>query len=962
MRFFLSILFVAVLFNVQGKNGTIKGAIIEDATGETLIGATIQIAGTTIGTITDLDGKFALNIAVGTYDVKISYISFQDIMIKNVHVKANEVTVLEQLRMRDADLKLNEIVVTAEAIRTTEVALMSIRKNAQTMMDGISSSKMSLIGDASAVEAVKRVIGVSIEGGKYVYVRGLGDRYSKTMMNNAEIPGLDPDRNTIQMDIFPTNLISNMTISKTFTVDLPADFTGGLINIETVGFPERKTIKASVGTSYNPNMNLRSDFISYKGGDLDFLGFDDDTRALPDQARGERIPTPLNDPSGSTVNEFLKGFNPTMAVREKMSLLNMSLSFSMGNQLDIERDGKSRKLGYVFSFSYKNDYEYSDNVFLGDYQKDIDNSVYDLIYADKKTGQLSEQNTLMGMLGGIAYKSTLSKLRFTIMHLQKGTSTASHIFKDNNSEAVGQSGYTAITDVLTYNQSSLTNVLITGKHVMQNQGWSVDWRISPTYSYSADPDIRETPFSIIGDNQYTFNAGEGGLPSRTWRYLKELNTVAKVDFTKKYSLIGDDAKLKFGGSYTIKYRDYEILGYNLKFFGTQPNWSEPNPDLILQGNNLFPNGRVYLDNAQKTINPNEYQSNNHTMALYVSNDFVITRNLKSVLGLRVENFVQRHTGRDAPFANGNSEGHNLDNEKVLKSFDFFPSVNFIYTVAEEQNIRIAYSNTIARPSFKEVSYAQIIDPITNIIFNGALYDGYSDWDGNIQETRINNFDIRYEFFLEKGQIVSISGFAKIFDKPIEIVRIPEQQTSIEVQPRNVGNGKLFGFEFEFVKSLGFITPVFNELSVNGNFTYVYSEVKMTDGEYDFRVQQARIGETVKNRRPMAGQAPWVVNGGFTYLNKDMGLDVGVFYNVKGPTLKIVGLGISPDIYTVPFQSLNFSANKTFGRNSQMSVGFKVSNILNDRKEEVFESYKAVGAYALIKEQGRTFSLGFTYKF
>lgn len=956
-----------VLTIVNAQTGTIRGKVIEDATNETLIGATVQIPGTTIGTITDLDGNFTLKVASGIYSLKVSYISYNDVIVQDVTVKSGDVAVVGEVRLKDADLKLDEIVVTAEAVRTTEVALMSIRKNSQTMMDGISSAKMSLTGDATAVEAIKRVTGVSIEGGKYVFVRGLGDRYSKTMMNNIDIPGLDPDRNTIQLDIFPTNLISNMTISKTFTAELPADFTGGLINIETVEFPERKKVEASIGTSYNPNMNLKSDYISYEGGNLDFLGFDDGTRALPSNARGDQIPTPISDPSGVTVNKFLKDFDPTMAVKEKTSLLNLSLSYSMGDQIDIERDGKNRKLGYILSFSYKNDYEYYDNVFYGDYQKDNDDfDVYDLIYADKKTGQVSETSTLMGVLGGIAYKTSLSKYRITAMHLQKGTSSAGHIFTDNNSEAVGQSGYQAISDILAYNQSSLSNILLTGKHVIQDKGWEMDWRVSPTYSFSADPDIRKTPFSIVGDT-YTFNAGEGGLPSRTWRYLNEINVTSKFDATKKYTLLNEDAKLKFGGAYTFKYRDYEILGYNLKFFGIQPSWPVPDPDLLLTDENLFPTGVLWFDASQKSVNPNEYQSNNQTLAFYASNEFSILPNLKSILGLRVENFVQKHTGRDALWANNNPTGHNLDNETVLKSFDFFPSVNFIYTVAEEQNIRIAYSNTIARPSFKEVSYAQIIDPITNIIFNGALYE-YKDesgnlvWDGNITETRINNFDLRYEFFMKNGQIFSVSGFAKLFDRPIEIVRIHTQQTSVEVQPRNVGNGKLFGAEFEFVKSLSFISSFLDDFSINGNFTYVYSEVDMTDGEYSQRLQQAREGESIKNTRPMAGQAPWVVNSGLVYLNRDLGLDIGLFYNVKGPTLKIVGLGIYPDIYTVPFHSLNFSASKKFGKENRISLGFKMSNILNDKKEEIFNSYNASDAFALIKEPGTTVSIGFSYKF
>ncbi len=149
------------------------------------------------------------------------------------------------------------------------------------MMGGISAAQIQLAGDGTAVEAAKRVTGVTIEGGKYVYVRGLGDRYSKTMLDNMNIPGLDPDRNTLQMDIFPTDLINNITVVKNFTADLPADFRGGLVNLEIKDFPDEKIFDVSVGVGFNPSMHLNSDYLGYQGGNTDFLGFDDGTRALP---------------------------------------------------------------------------------------------------------------------------------------------------------------------------------------------------------------------------------------------------------------------------------------------------------------------------------------------------------------------------------------------------------------------------------------------------------------------------------------------------------------------------------------------------------------------------------------------------------------------------------------------------------------------------------------------------------
>lgn len=946
------------------QKGTIRGSVIEDATGETLVGATVVIKGTTRGTITDLDGQFTLKVEPGTYDIQVSYISYNNLTIEDVEVKLDDVTVIKNLRLKDADLKLDEVVVTAEAVRNTEVALLSMRKKSQSMMDGISASKIQLTGDATAVEAVKRVPGVSIEGGKYVYVRGLGDRYSKTTLNHVDIPGLDPDRNTLQMDMFPTSLVSNITVTKNFTPELPADFTGGLLNIETVAFPERKILKASFGTSFNPNSHFKDDFLAYEGGNTDFLGFDDGTRALPSGARSENIPRP-NFTTDEQVGDFVNSFSSVLSAENETSFMDMSASISYGNQIELkERNGeisKSPKLGYVFSLSYKYDFEYFEDAEDGDYQKYIDQSLYELQPAHVQKGNIGQQSVLVGALGGIAYKTNLSKIRLTAMHLQSGTSSAGEFEINNNGEAPGQSGYYGIGDVLEYNQRSLTNVILNGKHLINETGWEIDWSISPTLSISEDPDIRKTAFTIELDT--SFNSGSAGYPSRIWRELNEISAVGKVDLKNKHKLFGEDATLKFGGSYTYKDRYYEIIEYTITFNGEAPDFPEADAALLLVPENLYPTNDdgVYYNTNYSNPNPNEYQSNSTNIGLYVSEEFTVLNNLKSILGARMEYHVLRHTGRDQEGASGGTGGNVLDNEKVLDAVDLFPSVNFIYEFSENLKIRTAYSRTIARPSFKEMSYAQIVDPLSNTIFNGGLFQ-YSDWDGDLHETRIDNIDLRGEFFMERGQIISASFFYKQFDDPIELIRIPEASAGPEYQPRNVGDGRLFGFELEAIKGLGFMSPLLDNYSVSGNLTLVKSEISMTDKEYNSRVSNARDGEDIDDTREMAGQSPYVVNAGITYNNSESGLDIGLFYNVKGPTLEIVGTRNIPDVYTDPFHSLNFSVNYKFGKEKRMTVDLKASNILDEKVESVFKSYEAADQIYSSRYLGRSFSLGCSYKF
>jgi TonB-dependent receptor len=964
----------AIAANAQ--TGIIRGVVMDGELGEPLFSATVVIKETTNGAITDLDGNFEIRVETGTTALEISYIGYKTVVVEGIEVKPNEVTVVNNIVLKeDADLGV-EIVVSAEAIESSETAIINIKTKSASMIDGISSDRIREIGDGNVAEATKRITGVSVEGGKYVYVRGLGDRYSKTTLNGVDVPGLDPDRNSLQMDIFPTNLISNIIVSKTFTADLPADFTGGLLNIDTKEFPEEKQLSISLSTAYNPQYHFNSNFLTYDGGATDFLGFDDGTRALPSGTGGAAVPTPFTPGvTDAQVTDFIQGFSPTLDAREQLSFLDLSAGISYGNQIRLknknEDDLTPRKLGYIFSLSYQSDYKHYTDVTYGEFQRPTDPSNYDMVTADLRQGALSERSFLVGGLAGLAYKTNISKVKMTVLHLQNGISRAGEFDVENFAAAVGQSGYDAVSDNLEYNQRSLSNLLLSGSHLFTDSKWELDWKLSPTYSTSLDPDIRRTPFSF--DGNYSFSAGEAGNPSRIWRSLNELNTTARIDASKRF----DNAVnlgLKFGLSHNFKLRNYEIRLYEI-LFRTSQNWPGADPSLVLSNDNIYTgDGRdngSYIQSGNADPNPNAYTSNVNNLAAYVSTDFTVLEKLKSTVGLRTEYYVQRHTGRDIAYAAGDLvNGNNLENEVVLQSINLFPTVNLTYSITEKVQLRAAYNRTIARPSFKELSYAQILDPITNRIFNGSLFsysstiDGQQvvTWNGNLVETNIDNVDLRWEWFMPRNQFISVSAFYKNFINPIELVRIPEQQTSAEYQPRNVGNGRVLGGEFELRKDFGFINENLNGLAFNTNVTVVYSAITMTDLEFNARKSFEREGEDIQRTRDMAGQSPWVINAGLSYTNNDWGTNMGLFYNVKGPTLIIVGTGLIPDIYSQPIHSLNFSYNQKLGKDQRTILEFNVSNLLNWRDESFHRSFNADPQVFNSINPGITFSLGINHRF
>jgi len=958
LNLLLAATFILITSLLQAQNGTVRGTVIDDELGDEMIGVTVMIKGTTKGSVTDFDGKFNISIAPGIYNLKVSFVSFETLEISDIEVKAGETVIFDPIRLKESVEELEAVVVTADVIKSSEAALLTVKKKSANMIDGISASSFKKIGDSNAAGAVKRVTGVSVEGGKYVYVRGLGDRYTKTTLNNVDIPGLDPDRNSLQIDIFPTNMLNNMVISKTATADQPADFTGGLVNIETKDFPEQKILDVSVGITYNPSMHFKNEALTYEGSSTDWLGFDSDLRELPKRADNQDLPF-INEPDAARV--VSDQFSKTLAASEETNFMNYNLGISVGNQKNFD-NGNS--LGYIFTGTYKRDNEYFEEVTYGEYQKQDEPTAYDFGIQSISTGSYSTENTLLGGLVGIAYKTSTAKYKFSVMHLQNGEKRTAELYtisdsQDDDFDPRLISDYTSISNNLEYSERGLTNILLRGEHHINGNQWVIDWKFSPTISKLADPDIRRASFSNDTDD-FLINPGAAGVPTRIWRFLDEVDYVGRVDITNEGSFLGAEAKYKFGGSYVTKDREYSIQNLFVQQTSARTDWSGDFNE-ILSDDRLFPTGTMYYQNGPVNPNPNSYISDSRNISAYVSGEINPFTTLKTIVGLRMEAFQQHHTGRDQ------QSTIVLDDSLVLDAVNFFPSLNNIYSLTDNMNLRLSFYRTIARPSFKELSFASILDPVSNRTFNGGFFpynddEGNVVWDGNLRSTLINNFDLRWEFFQKRGELFSVSLFYKRFEAPIELVRIAASQTGNEFQPRNVGDGRILGAEFEFRKSLQFIHSSLSDFSVYGNVTIVDSQIEMTDQEFNARAVYEKEGETIDNTRDMAGQAPYVINFGLQYNNAKKGIDAGLFYNVKGETLTVVGIGFFPDIYSQPFHSLNFNLNKTFGAKDQISANFSVSNILNDNREEFFVGFEANNEIFNQLTPGTEIGLGVSYSF
>jgi hypothetical protein len=963
MRYFrfLSLLFAFILipFSINAQKGIIRGAVVDESNGEALISVTIVAEGTIVGITTDLDGKFNLSIDPGTYNLKISYVSYESQTIKNVKVNAGEVTLLDNIRLKQSTIGLSEVTITASASRSSDGAITTLRMNSPSLTDGISANSFKKMGDSDAASSMKRVTGVSVEGGKYVYVRGLGDRYTKTILNGVDIPGLDPDRNTMQMDIFPTNLIDNIIVHKSFSAELPADFTGGVIDIAIKDFPDQKKGNISLSSSYNPDFHFKNDFLTYEGGRTDFLGFDDGTRAIPATENLPFFASVIANPSGEQgmrYQEILKGFNPKMAAMQQMSLMDYSFAGSFGNQIPV----KKITIGYNFGFSYKSNNEFYKDAEYGRYGLSSDPDIMDLEVREFQKGDFGVKSVLLSGLAGFSVKTKNSKYRINLIHLQNGESKAG-IFDYTGSDQ--GSNFSGFQHNLEYSERALTNLLIDGRTTFNTSKWDIVWKLSPTISSISDPDARFIRY-VTDNSDYRINT-ESGFPERIWRNLSEMNLIGVVHVSKEFRFRGEKARLNFGGQYGYKERDFMIRKF---MFNIRNVPLTGDPDEIFRSENLWPlygtgytSGTTYEPGFVPS-NPNQFNANSSNTSGYVSLEMNLTKRLRTIAGLRVENYLQRYTGQ-------NQLGTIiLDNTELLDETGFFPSVNLIYSLTPKQNIRLSYAKTIARPSFKELSFAEIVDPLSGRTFVGGMFRDADDiagreyWNGNLVSSQIHNADLRWEIFRKNNQLISVSGFYKYFYNPIEIVQYATQTGCF--QPRNVGNGQVLGLELELRQNLGEMAGALKNFDLTSNISFTRSRIELSLTEYYSRLENARAGQTIVKYREMAGQAPWIINSGITYnggesrLLKD--LEAGLYYNVQGTTLQYVGIADRPDIYTLPFHSLNLSLSKAFGKEKRTQIGFKIDNLLNEKKESVFRSFNPTDQFFTKLEPGITYHLKFSY--
>ncbi|MFZ1322359.1 MAG: TonB-dependent receptor [Ignavibacteria bacterium] len=885
----LLFLFIILIFTSNIYSQSISGKVTEHTNSEPLVGAVIKITGTIIGTLTDLDGTFMLeSIDAGNYNLEISYIGYTPVTIKDVKVRDGENTKVN-ISLKVDGLTTEEITVESSTTLSNEQSLLEAQKNSATIQDGISEQQINRAPDATTADVLKRVSGVNIIDNKYVFVRGTSERYNNTTLNGVEVPSTEADRKSFSFDLFPSKLLENIIVAKSFSPDMPGNFSGGLVQLNTKDFVDELIMNFETSGSYLEGTTSNGDFYSYNAGQSKILFFNSGK-----DNGGRDIPS--NFPSGkfSGQNNYGKTLTNNWDQENRKAPVNGGFQLALGNNLNIA----DNPLGVLFSYTYKNGFE-NTSIQRNEYNSDTSTLInYD--------GRISQYTVLNGGLFNANYRiGNNNKINFK--------NTYSVNSEDNTQYYEGI--YKVIADydrkiyATDFIERSLFSSLLSGSHYLNNlNNLNITWIGSYAESERNEPDTKTTFYQreLGTDDPYfaplstipTANVGQ-----RFYSFLKDIKRNLAVDFDMKFLKLGNGStsKVKFGTFATGTDRDFSARNFAPANAGSFQIGFQP-IETIFSEQNIDSTKLYYVEITDKS---DAYTASENLYAGFLMFDIPLDK-LRIISGLRFEYNEQKLNG----FVRQTGDPV-LVNQR---NNDYLPSINLTYALNEKTNLRASATQTVSRPELREIAPFSFIDFVT---------EGQLTGNPELEESLIQNYDLRYELFPAAGEIVSFSLFYKHFDQPIEKIIVPTLQTAIPSY--TFGNAKEgainYGMELEVRKNLGFISKSLIDLTLNANFALVNSEVNLEG-------LQTAVSETT---RRLQGQSPYTVNVGLFYDNYDLGLSANLLYNKFGAKISEVGRSGFNDVMEQGRDLLDLHISKTFLGNFEGKFGIR--NIL--AQDQVF---------------------------
>ncbi|RHW75120.1 TonB-dependent receptor domain-containing protein [Colwellia sp. RSH04] len=832
---------------------------------------------------------------------------------------------------------MEEVVVKASRLKGTASAVLQERKNQAFIADILGSEQISRTGDSDAAAALRRVTGITLVDGKYIYVRGLGERFSSTQLNGASVPSPDPTRTVIPLDLFPSSIIESLSVQKSYSAAMPAHFAGGNVDVRLKTIPTDFVF--NMQGKLGGNTNNFDDGLSYNGGDDDWYGIDDGTRQAPQSLRNLwENHTPLNDLSQEDNRAIAAEMNRDYDPSKSSINPNTGLDITLGNRYDFD----DFRFGFLSAVSYDNKWQVSEEYEGQDFTQQEENGPWSLVRGFDDVQSTEHTVRFSGMLNmGLEYKRD---------HRIDVSSLILHDTRDEIKDKLGNTNNVTITDGLRvrdseviYEEREMIANQIRGTHNLSD--W---WNLGVDWFYSDSRSNRYAPGNIT--TRYIIADGSNGQPEDdifdpiNESSLRKATTASRYGFqslddnVENYGfnvslplMIADsEVELKAGANFVEKSRDamarridVNTLAFdNLDLTGHQMN--EILTEDVMLNHPLRGNENVIRDTS---VAGDDYFSGQLIDAYFGQVDVFFAEQWRVTAGLRYEDYRQVVAPLDPKtgkfdFKNEPPTLQDLE-DLSFKEDDVFGALSVTYELDATMQFRGSFAQTTIRPDIREVAPATYIDPLTGFPIGGTP---------SVESTAINNFDLRWEWYLETGENLSAGLFYKDMDQPIEAVQSPAQDGPPLIRIANAEDGYVYGLEVEFLKDFNFLGEYAEGFFVSGNFTISESEINIDTQKV---VEQTGVSTSITNpTRAMTGHSPWVVNMNFGWDAANGNHSATMAYNVFAERIIIPGIDGKDDAYEQPFHSLDFvySYYPTYAS----TLKFKVQNILDQKKEITFD--------------------------
>ena len=854
----------------------------------------------------------------------------------------------------EEDNVIEEVVATGTRLKGTATAVLQERKEQAFVADILGADQISRTGDSDAASALRRVTGLTLVDGKFIYVRGLGERYSSTQLNGMTVPSPDPTRSVIPLDLFPAEIIESLSVQKAYSPSMPASFGGGNVDIRLKSIPNDFLFKVSGGIGVNSE-NL-DDGWHYDGGSDDFYGRDDGTRAMPDALRDifdrkltiEQLTIAQQQEIALALN---KNYDP---VKESVDP-DVSFDISVGDYYDINNDWR---IGFLATLGYDNSWQVSDEFQGNQFTSDGEGGW--TLQSGWPIGQSNEHSVQWSGLLNLGLKYTnYHTIDVSLLTLNDTRDQIRERYGFNANTSTDEGQFIRSYDVL-YEERHMRTGQIKGSHTLEDFWFmGIDWKYSESRSFRRAPGNITTGFSFqdanenqifdreaetislirgrTGQADYTFQRLDdivknwGGTASLPIAYEKwDLEFKAGVDFVQK-ARVGENRSIGF---LTNSFNAEQLAGFNLNDILTD--------DLI----NGFESNLNQNLLRQSAAPGDDYTSAQITDAAFFEFDAFFDNRWRVSGGVRWEDFKQAILDSSSRNSS-NPPARNFD-DLTFQESDFYPALAVTYIPSDDMQYRFSVAETVVRPDLREISDALYIDPLTEFPVRGTP---------SLRPTSITHYDFRWEWYLDQGDNLSVALFYKDMVDPIEGFQTEQGDSAPRTRIANGENAEVYGVEVEFLKSLGFLgddyTSTWNDLFFSGNLTLsdsntTFDRQKITD--------QTGVNPDFSNdERRLTGHSEYVVNMQLGYDAPNGEHSATLVYNVFGERIIIPGIGFQDDAFEQPFHSLDLIY--TYYPNFNSTVKFKLNNILDQEKEIEFE-----GVRIRSETRGISASLSYSYEF